>query len=127
MILHVAVAVLWLPGRELLVEMARVLRHVDANLYEVAAVGLGEKSWRSLCAMVESGEADIIVTPNRSDHGGEPAVEVAGEGRPDAEKEKQSPSRDDQARRLLAMIDAGESIETIVRTMRRPSLRRPRR
>lgn len=107
-------AVIGIPGYEPKVEMRRALLHCTESGYELCGLAIGELAWRSARAMVDDGEADVIVTVTQSGHAWEPGVEVAGAGRTVI----RTAGRAQRLRQIAALVDSGLSVEEIVRRMR---------
>lgn len=107
-------AVIGIPGFEQAAEIRRTLLHCTEAGYAVCAVAIGERAWPSARAMVDGGEADLIVTVMTSAHAWEPQVEVAGAGRTVI----RTPDRAGRLRQIAALVDSGLSLEEIVRRIR---------
>lgn len=111
---HLRVAI-YIPGHDRALEERRVLLHCDQRGYEAIGIGIGERAWPGVAAMLRNGEVQRIVTVANGGHTTGPGVEVAGAGRTTI----RTPARAKRLREIADLIDSPLSIEEIVRILRR--------
>jgi hypothetical protein len=107
-------AVGFLPGHDFKLELRRVLLHSTESGHEIVALCVGERAWPGAEQMVESGDADVVVTTGRSGHTTAPYVEIAGSGR----LTLRTYARATRLRQIADLVDSGLSDEMVLRILR---------